>query len=303
MFEAHPLALRAGLTDRGFRADDSDRGPVRKIGWFCNGGTAERSLCSHRIARSKEDLELLLRRPDELNPGEVRLPPIWEGAFRRLASLVSGLARENLLGISVYGLALAEEHDQQAVIAQSVIVLERVDLPLLRRLGEHGAELGRRRIGAPLVMTPQHISGSLDTFPLELLEIAQRRATVAGDDHFAGLEFHEEHVRLQCEREFKRVKMRLRQGLVALAGQEEALAELQLDVGRHLMRTMRGLSWLKGERHYLNEAQVVARCAELTGRRLHGVMAALRPGGEHGWAEFTALYDDAEAMAAMSNAE
>ena len=67
-------------------------------------------------------------------------------------------------------------------------------------------------------MTPAYLSGSVDSFPLELLEIQQRRAVLWGDDYFADLKLDQADVRLQCERELKRILLGMRQGLLASGG-------------------------------------------------------------------------------------
>jgi hypothetical protein len=223
-------------------------------------------------------------------------------AVRDYAVLVERLAGPKFIGLTVFGAVLDAGFDVARGPVDSVLVLEQTDLGLLRRLGEHGKRLGSKGIAAPLVMTPDYIAGSLDTFPLELLEIYQRRATVNGRDCFDGLEFAPQHVRLQCEREFKRVLIRLRQGVLAAAGREAVLGELRSDVGRHLLRTLRGLLWLKGIREFLAPGLVVTEAEKIAGASPGGIRNALLLHGEHDWAEYTALYSEVERLAGLADA-
>lgn len=241
---------------------------------------------------------------DETVVNEAALAPVAPGmrsALEDYAGLIRELAGEHLSGLTVYGPVLDADFDPEALTATSVMVLGSIDLALLRRLAEYGPKLGRMHISAPLVMTPDYILKSLDSFPLELLEIHQRHATLAGTDHFATLRFDAEHLRLQCEREFKRILMRLRQGLLAAGSREEMLGALQLDVGQHLVRTLRGLLWLKGFREALPARRVLAESEQRVGERLPGAEAAIQAHGEHGWAEFRALYADVAKLAAVAD--
>jgi len=227
--------------------------------------------------------------------------PTMRAALADYASLIGELAGDALAGLTLYGPVLGESFDPERMTATSVMVVSRIDLGLLRRLAEYGPKLGGSHISAPLVMTPGYIQGSLDSFPLELLEIHQGHVTLIGKDHFDALSFDAEHLRVQCEREFKRIGMRLRQGLLAAGSREDFLGALEVDIGQHLLRTLRGLIWLKGTRDTLSIDRVLAESERLVGDKLPGIGSAIRAHGEHDWTEFQSLYADVEKLAAMAD--
>lgn len=243
-----------------------------------------------------------VRKIDEGAVGLVASPAL-RGAVRDYATEIGAHFGADLLGMVLYGAVLEAGFDERRAAATSAVVLRYINLEALRRLGEQGARWGRRGIAAPLVLTPEFIEGSCDSFPLELLEIKQNHVTLLGQDYFTPLELKPEHVRLQCERELKRIKMRMRQGLLAAAGREALLAELESDVGLHVVRTLRGMLWLKGMTTYQPTPEVIAKCAELAGRPLTGLREALQTKEPRGWEAFTALYADVEALAEMANKE
>lgn len=224
-----------------------------------------------------------------------------QSPLQACTELIERLVGDRLAGLTAYGAVLDADFDVARMTATCVLVLREIDLSLLRRLAEHGPKLGAKHMAAPIVMTPAYISASLDTFPLELLEIHQHHKTLAGDDHFADMEIQPEHLRLQCEREFKRILIRLRQGLLAAAGREQVLEELQIDVGQHVMRAARGLLWLKGERHYARREEVLDACRRLASVSLDGVRNALDLYGEHGPQQFDAIYHDVERLARVAD--
>ncbi|MFQ5968291.1 MAG: hypothetical protein ACE5MI_11880, partial [Acidimicrobiia bacterium] len=206
------------------------------------------------------------------------------------------LAGDNALAVTLFGAIAAGSFDRARHTVRNVLVLRSVDLEMLRRLAKDGTKLGKARIAAPLVMTPTYIKASLDTFPLELIEIHQCHITLFGHDHFETLSFHDAHVRLQCERELKTILIEMRQGLLAAAGREKLFAAMEADVAERLVRTLRGLLWLKGQKDAKPSAHVISEVETIIERTLPGVRDALEVSGPHGWDQFQTLYKDVETV-------
>ncbi|MCH8913807.1 MAG: hypothetical protein IIA33_09600 [Planctomycetes bacterium] len=215
---------------------------------------------------------------------------------REFADLVQQLSGSNAESLTVFGALAGGSFDPKQHTVRSVLVLDNIDLDLLRRLAEEGERLGKSGFAAPLIMTPDYIAASLDTFPLELIEIHQCHVNVFGTDHFKDLKFEDGHVRLQCEREFKSILISLRQGLLAAAGRDDMLEAVEVDIAEKLVRTMRGMLWLKGRKEAKHAAEVVDEVGELVKHPLAGVRAALDPNVRHGWEEFQQLYQDVAAV-------
>lgn len=229
------------------------------------------------------------------------LPENRRAALREYVELARQLNGDNLLGLTLFGEVLGVDFERLATPISSVFVLQEIDLAPLHRLAEHGPALGRKRIAAPLIMSPHYITESLDTFPLELLEIQQRCTTIFGQDCFAELVFAPEHMRLQCEREFKRMVIQLRQALLAATGREKILGEAVLGVGEHLLRTLRGMLWIQGRREWCVPNEVLAAMEQTAKRSLPGIRAALHPHGQRGRTDFESLYKDIETLADVAD--
>lgn len=234
--------------------------------------------------------------------GLERVATTMRVALRDFAQLVRELVGDNAKAMTLFGAVTTESFDPNRQTARSVLVVGNVDLAVLRSLAEHGAKLGKASIAAPLVMTPDYIADSLDTFPLELIEIMQKHVTIFGDDHFVDLSFEDAHVRLQCERELKVILIGLRQGLLAAAGREKFIGALEMDIGEGLSRTLRGLLWLKGKKDAMPATDAVTEVEKIADRKLSGVRIAMDPAAEHGWAAFEKLYNDVEALGSLVDA-
>ena len=214
---------------------------------------------------------------------------------------VQTLAGANCLAIIGFGTIATSGFDPAKHIARSVIVLDKIDLAMLRELAKDGAKLGKARIAAPLIMTPVYINGSLDAFPLELLEIHQCHVCFVGTDYFTELAFDERHLRLQCERELKTILIGMRQGLLAAAGREKLFGAMEGDVAERLLRTLRGLLWLHGQDEYVSSMDVVSRIEQETDRSLAGIRQALQDHRRHDWDDFTRLYDDVDGLKTLAD--
>jgi len=220
----------------------------------------------------------------------------------QFAGLVRTEAGPRAQALTLFGPILSGEFDARRHVVSSVLVLDRVDLALLRRLAVYGPKLARNGVAAPLVMTPEYIQASLDTFPLELIEIQQEHVALFGQDYFGGLSFEDAHVRLQCERELKVMLIGLRQGVLASAGETGLLRDLQRDSAQGLLRTLRGMLWLKGRRQLTSGIQVLDEVQKLVGSELSGLRAAFDEKMGHGPAEVDQLYRDVEALGELVNA-
>ena len=216
--------------------------------------------------------------------------------IEQYAGLVCETVGQSVRELTFFGAIAAGAFDASRHTARNVLVVDGIDLRSLKRLAVHGPSLGKSGIAAPLVMTPLYIEASRDTFPLEFIEIQQMCLTVLGEAHFAGLVFDDADVRLQCERELKALLIGLRQGLLASAGEDRFVSALGQDMAETLLRTLRGMLWLKGVREAKNAVGVLEEIERMTGRRLDGVRVVLDPAAEQGWAEFESFYRDVEQL-------
>ena len=216
--------------------------------------------------------------------------------MKTFLSRVQELAGSNCLAITGFGaIAMPEGHTTKQP-AKSVVVLTQIDLSMLRTLAKQGVKLGKANIAAPLIMTPEYIHGSLDTFPLEFLDMQQCHICLVGPDYFSDLSFEASHIRLQCERELKTILIAMRQGLLAAAGRETQFKAMESDIAERLTRTLRGLLWLHGKTEFLTAIQVVEQIEQETNHALPGIRRTLDSHAHHEWDDFTSLYHNIDTL-------
>jgi hypothetical protein len=147
----------------------------------------------------------------------------------KLSPMVTDLVREhgpNIHSYYVTGSAVVPDYNEKLSDVNSVVVLKTMDLKFVEFLAPLGGKYGKKRIAAPLVMTPEYITGSLDAFPVEFLDFKLIHKTVFGEDLFKDLQLTARDLRLQCEREVKSKLIHLRQGYIASLGEKKPLTEV-----------------------------------------------------------------------------
>jgi hypothetical protein len=227
-----------------------------------------------------------------------RLAEPWRTAIGNYALRVQELAAARCRSLTLFGSIAAGTFDPGQHSIHNVLVLDPMDLDILHILAADRTMLRHAHIGLPLVLTPDFLHASLDTFPLELIEIQQQHLTILGDDYFAPLVFDAGFVRLQCERELKVLGLAMRQALLRSEGREHALGTYLNRAPDGILRLLRGLLWLRGTRRPTPAADVVHELQTLLGHELPGVRALLSPAGSRGWLQFRQLYEDLEALEA-----
>jgi hypothetical protein len=230
-----------------------------------------------------------------------RVPHSVRGAVRRYAARLIDHGGQSVRSLTLYGTVAGGEFDPALHTIANVIVMHEVDLDSLRRLAEEGYDFGRHRICAPMVLTPQFVQASLDSYPLELIEIQQQYLVIFGEDYFGPLHFQPAHVRLQCERELKVLALAMRQAVVTEGGSERSLHKAVLPSLLGLVRILRGLLWLKQKRRPLTPPAMVVEIEEIVGQRLPGVRRAVEAHGTDDWSTFAQLYHDVETLGRVSD--
>lgn len=152
---------------------------------------------------------------------------------------------ENLKSITVVGSSLTNDFRPGHSDINTVLVLEDRIINSLKPIASLAKPMSRKKISAPLLMTPSYIERSLDVFGVEFLDFQLTHKTIFGNDPFADLNFNKEDVRLQCERELKATLIRLRQGYIAAAANRKLVRDILISTAKGLAPLIRAMLWLK----------------------------------------------------------
>ena len=152
---------------------------------------------------------------------------------------------DNLQSITVVGSSLTEDFKPGQSDINTVLVLGRHTLDSINAVAWLAKPMNRKKISAPLLMTPSYIERSNDVFGVEFLDLQLTHQTILGDDPFVSLTFDKKDIRLQCERELKAMLIRLRQGYIAAAANKKLVRDILISTAKGLAPLLRAMLWLK----------------------------------------------------------
>lgn len=132
---------------------------------------------------------------------------------------------ESLLSVILYGAAVRGEKSKEPYITYMVIVKDNTPSELAR-CTKYVKQWYRKLITIPHFLRPDYITQSLDTFPLEFMDISSSYHVVYGEDVLANLAYEASDVRNECERELKGKLLHLRAEYLNLHGDTKGLIDL-----------------------------------------------------------------------------
>ena len=183
---------------------------------------------------------------------------------------------EKIHSITIIGSALTEDFDEKRSDINSILTLHKMDLKFLEDFAPLGKKFGKKRIAAPLIMTPDYISSSLDVFPIEYLNIQLSHQTVFGEDLFHQIHINKSDLRHQCERELKTKLIDLRQGYLSSLGDSKRLTQGFIDSFSGYIPLFRSIIFLLGQTPPENNEDVIKALGITSRIDTHVFMDVLR---------------------------
>lgn len=167
------------------------------------------------------------------------------GPLRLLTGQLHDGLHDNLRSVTVVGSSLTEDFKPRVSDINTVVVLDRHSTPALALVASLAKPLRRQGLAAPLLVTTSYIDRSRDVFGVEFLDFQLTHETIFGDDPFTSLTFDKSDVRLQCEREFKAMLVKMQQGYVLAGGNARVVREETVAAAKQLAPLVRAMLWLK----------------------------------------------------------
>lgn len=131
----------------------------------------------------------------------------------------------DLVSVILYGAAMRGEKAETPYISFLVVVGDNTPSELVS-CEKYLKDWQKKKIAMPLFLTKEYIAHSLDTFPLEFMNMSSAYSVVYGEDVLDGLTFDDADIRNQCEREIKGKLLHLRAEYLALRSDTKGLVGL-----------------------------------------------------------------------------
>jgi hypothetical protein len=177
-------------------------------------------------------MEYSLKNLDRLNPKVQKTVSVF---CQELLNTLPG----RIFSICLYGSAATGEHLPKRSDINLMIMVDRLEMNDLQSCFKLIKKGRKKRITAPLFLTPEHISTSTDTFPIEFLEMKEKHLILFGTDPFLNLDIDPKNLRLQCEQQIKGKLIRVRQSYIEVGLKKRQLLGLLLTSFTSLLPVLR----------------------------------------------------------------
>jgi len=193
------------------------------------------------------------------------IPQKPEEIFEELTQDYQAVFRDDLKSIILYGSGARGEYVPKKSDLNFLVVLTETAMDRLRDVFPLIRKWRKRRVNIPLFLTEEYIGSSLDTFPIEFLNLRHSYVLVFGKDVLAGLSFQKADIRLQCEREIKGKLLLLREAFLGSEEKTRSLAQLSSASLTAFLSLFRALLFLKDMDIPRHNKEVITAAAQAVG--------------------------------------
>ena len=186
-----------------------------------------------------------------------RIPKIPDEIFSDFCDDVRTVFGEDLVSVVLFGSGARGEYIPKKSDINFLVVVKDNSPSELTAFRHCLGKWQKRNVATPLFLTESYIRSSLDTFPIEFLEMKAAYTVVHGEDLLAGLQFEKSDLRMQAERELKGKLLHLRQEFLESRGKVEALTELVSASMAAFTPVFRALLYVAGEKHMVKRADLL----------------------------------------------
>jgi predicted nucleotidyltransferase len=148
---------------------------------------------------------------------------------------------DNCASVIMYGSAVTHEYRPGVSDINILIVLKNFGIEELRKSFSITRKWQAKKVTVPFFMTVDYIASSLDTYPVEFIDMRSNYKVLHGEDVLARLDIKKEHLRIQCERELKGIALHLRREYVRTNGDKKILGRLLTASVKTLMPVFKAL--------------------------------------------------------------
>jgi len=115
---------------------------------------------------------------------------------------IRDMLKGRLEAIILYGSYLTEDY-VKGISDINLLLITEDEISNLETLSNIAKNIIKKGFAVPLILSKGFITSSLDTFPLEYLNIYSNYKVLYGNDFFINIKIEPIHLRRQCERELK----------------------------------------------------------------------------------------------------
>lgn len=191
-----------------------------------------------------------------------------EEIFAEITKDLKDVFGADLLSILLYGSLARGEYVPSRSDINFLVVLTESAMENLDKCFNLIKKWRKKNVAIPLFMTKSFIRSSLDSFPIEFLNMKKDYRVIYGEDVFADLEFEKENLLLQCERELKGKTLNLWEEFLRSEGDPARLKELAKRSLTAYVAAFNALLYVRGVELPSKRKEIIEACAKEFGVNL-----------------------------------
>lgn len=172
---------------------------------------------------------------------------------------------DGLIGAVLYGSAASHEYSPGKSDINFALLLKDNSISRLRSCVEIQKKWSRKNVSVPLFLTREYIMSSLDTFPVEFLDMRSCYRLLYGEDILSTIEIEKGYLRLQCERELKGVMLHLRTEFIRAGNRAGSLRKLLSFSMRKLIPLFKAILVLKDHKIPSTKSEIISAVEDIFG--------------------------------------
>ncbi|NPU82910.1 MAG: hypothetical protein HPY65_00350 [Syntrophaceae bacterium] len=194
-----------------------------------------------------------------------KIPQRPEDIFEAFRDDMKQAFGDDLQGIILYGSGARGEYVAGRSDLNFLVILTDSGVNNLDRAFRIVSGWRKRKVAIPLFMTRSLILHSLDSYPVEFLNMQLHYVPVYGEDVLKGLAFDRSNLRLQLERDLKGKLLLLRTGFLETEGKDKPIGRLIAVSMTAFLSLFTALLYLKGIAAPRDRRQLIRETAAVTG--------------------------------------
>lgn len=152
---------------------------------------------------------------------------------------------DQIRSIFAYGSATGSDYVPGVSDINLAVIMDKVLIDGLKPALDLVKKGMKKKIVAPLFLTPDYIERSMDTFPMEFLEMKDSRQVLFGEDLLENIRAEKEDIRRECEYQLKGKLLTIRQAYLEQAMNRKGMETLIKRSVKALMPVFRGVLRIK----------------------------------------------------------
>ncbi|MGB2879835.1 MAG: hypothetical protein WBD24_06615 [Candidatus Omnitrophota bacterium] len=191
-----------------------------------------------------------------------KLPKKAAGVLKPYLEELIKVYGDDVISLFVYGSVTGPDYNPKTSDINLAVVLKKVSLEKFKPVLKTVRGGAKKKITAPLFLSPSYIKMSLDTFPMEFMNMKDSRVMLYGDDVLADIAADKADLRRECEYQLKGKLLTIRQAYLEEALDRKGLERLLKMSFRALIPVLENVLRLKKEGPVPGEKEKVLRQLE-----------------------------------------